>query len=233
MVNATQMAKTFGKRPVDWLQNQQSQDYIDALSEVRNITSADLVRVIKGGNPSAQGTWMHEDVALEFARWLNPAFAIWCNDRIKELLTTGVATITNDDEAILHAMNVLQKRVNEQKQQVAMLEQEVEQLAPKAEYTDKVLQSSTTYTFTEVAKEIGMRSGKALYEALHKAGYIYKVGKRWVPYANRVDQNYFATRTYQMGRPDGFIITRTALVFTERGRHAMNCKYNQKNKLSL
>jgi hypothetical protein len=29
---------------------------------------------------------MHEDVALEFARWLSPAFAIWCNDRIKEIL---------------------------------------------------------------------------------------------------------------------------------------------------
>ena len=32
---------------------------------------------------------MHEDVALEFARWLSPMFAIWCNDRIKELLTKG------------------------------------------------------------------------------------------------------------------------------------------------
>ena len=49
-------------------------------------TSADLVTVIKGGN-GEQGTWMHEDVALEFARWLSPKFAIWCNRRIKELLT--------------------------------------------------------------------------------------------------------------------------------------------------
>lgn len=31
---------------------------------------------------------MHEDVALEFARWLSPKFAIWCSDRIKELLTS-------------------------------------------------------------------------------------------------------------------------------------------------
>lgn len=32
---------------------------------------------------------MHEDVALEFARWLSPKFAIWCNRRIKELLTAA------------------------------------------------------------------------------------------------------------------------------------------------
>lgn len=35
---------------------------------------------------------MHEDVALEFARWLSPAFAIWCNDRIKELLMKGTVS---------------------------------------------------------------------------------------------------------------------------------------------
>ena len=45
----------------------------------------------RGGDKHAeQGTWMHEDVALEFARWLSPEFAIWCNDRIKELLTMGM-----------------------------------------------------------------------------------------------------------------------------------------------
>ncbi len=90
-VNATQMAKPFGKRPVDWLKYQTSQEFIAALCEVRKITSADLVTVIKGGN-GEQGTWMHEDVALEFARWLSPKFAIWCNDRIKELLTAPKPT---------------------------------------------------------------------------------------------------------------------------------------------
>lgn len=30
MVNATEMAKPFGKRPVDWLQNQQSKEFIKA-----------------------------------------------------------------------------------------------------------------------------------------------------------------------------------------------------------
>lgn len=111
MVNATEMAKPFGKRPVDWLQNQQSKEFIKALAEVRNSTTADLVRVTKGGNDkNNQGTWMHEDVALEFARWLSPAFAIWCNDRIKELLTTGVATLADDDATIAQAMAILQKK---------------------------------------------------------------------------------------------------------------------------
>lgn len=99
MINATQMAKPFSKRPVDWLQNQQAKDFIEALAEVRNSTTADLVRVTKGGNDkSSQGTWMHEDVALEFARWLSPQFAIWCNDRIKELFREGVVKAQRTEE---------------------------------------------------------------------------------------------------------------------------------------
>lgn len=82
MVNATEMAKSFGKSPKDFLKTEQTKAYIGTLSEVKKILSSDLVRVIYGDNG---GTWMHEDVAMEFARWLSPAFAIWCNDRIKEL----------------------------------------------------------------------------------------------------------------------------------------------------
>ena len=110
MVNATEMAKPFGKLAKDWLSNKSTKEFLSTLSAVRTIPLTDLVKIIQGGN-CEQGTWMHEDVALEFARWLSPAFAIWCNDRIKELLTTGVTTVSNDDEAIAYAMTVLQKRL--------------------------------------------------------------------------------------------------------------------------
>lgn len=93
MVNASQMAKPFGKSPKDFLKTEQSKCFIETLSEVRKILSSDLVVVIYG---NGGGTWMHEDVAIEFARWLSPAFAIWCNDRIKELLTTGSTAINNE-----------------------------------------------------------------------------------------------------------------------------------------
>ena len=67
------------------MRNQSSKDFIDELIALRNCKGSDLV-VIENG----VGAWMHEDVAIEFARWLSPAFAIWCNDRIKELLKFGM-----------------------------------------------------------------------------------------------------------------------------------------------
>jgi hypothetical protein len=84
MVNATEMAKPFGKQPIDWLKHQQSKDFLDALSKLRKISLADLVIVKKGG--SNPGTWMHKDAGIEFTRWLCPEISIWYNDRVKELL---------------------------------------------------------------------------------------------------------------------------------------------------
>lgn len=84
MVNATEMAKAFGKHPKDWLVNKQAKEYIKVYSTVRRIPLTELVRVKRGGNN--QGTWLHSDLAIEFARWLSPEFSIWCNDIIKALM---------------------------------------------------------------------------------------------------------------------------------------------------
>ena len=91
-VNATEMGRIFNKQSSDFTKTSYCHDFMRALSETKNIRSADLLIVIRGGNLK-QGTWMHPDLAIEFARWLEPKFAIWCNDRIKELMTKGVCVM--------------------------------------------------------------------------------------------------------------------------------------------
>lgn len=223
MINATQMAKPFEKRPIDWLQNQSSIDYLNELSKVRKSTLADLVQVTKGGNNS--GTWMHEDVALEFARWLSPAFAIWCNDRIKELLKTGVTTVSNDDEAIAYAMQVLNKRLEQAKAEKAMLEQqniylsnEIKEAAPKVQYVNNVLQSANTYTSTQLSKELGMREAEQLHKALKEKGIMFKQSGQWMLTAKYSEKGYTKPRTTTYTRSDGSQGTNTITVWTERGR---------------
>ena len=95
MVNATEMAKPFEKSATHWLRNQSTQEFISTYAELRNCNSTDLVKVTHGDNG---GTWMHEDVALEFARWLSPAFAIWCNGsrRRERTSRSGESTSAGD-----------------------------------------------------------------------------------------------------------------------------------------
>lgn len=216
------MAKPFGKSAAHWLRNQSTQEFLQEYSTLRNRNLADLVEVVNGGN-SGNGTWMHEDVALEFARWLSPAFAIWCNDRIKELLTTGVATVSNDDEAIAYAMNVLQKRLEQAKAEKAMLEQQNalqgEQLrlsAPKVEYYDNVLQSINTLTTTQVAKQIGLDANK-LNKKLSAIGLIFRQSGQWILHTPYSAWNLHATRTQTYTRSDGSTGTSVYTVWTQRG----------------
>ena len=88
MVNATEMARRFNKHPVDWQRLPSTQSLLDTITEVRKSHIGNFIVISRGGNARG-GTWFHRDIAIEFARWLSPAFAIWCNDRIMELLSRG------------------------------------------------------------------------------------------------------------------------------------------------
>ncbi len=47
----------------------------------------------KGSNDgkSLKGTWIHKDLTIEYARWLDPEFSIWISQKIQELISDGVA----------------------------------------------------------------------------------------------------------------------------------------------
>ena len=87
-VNATEMAKGFGKIPYEWLRLPSTKEYIAALEEDFQTSgkSLSLVQTMEGKNG---GTWFHEDLAIEFARWLSPKFSIACNRIIKMLFREG------------------------------------------------------------------------------------------------------------------------------------------------
>lgn len=216
MVNATEMAKPFGKRPVDWLKTSQSKEIIKELSKVKNITLADLVRVVKGtDNP---GTWMHEDVALEFARWLSPAFAIWCNDRIKELMTTGYTKLDTISRKDLARMLLEAEEEKERLAEKAKIQEEKLQIAaPKVEYYDNVLQSQSTYNTNQIAKELGM-SAVTLNRKLKELGVQYKQGGTWLLYHKYQNKGFTKTKTHVFVDADGQQHTRMQTVWTEKGR---------------
>ncbi len=138
MVNATEMAKSFGKQPKDWLKTQSTKDFIQALSGRRKILPSDLVKVING---DGGGTWMHEDLALEFARWLSPMFAIWCNDHIKQLLVSGVTTLRQDKESLTRAIETLQNRLEDSQKVIEGKEEVIKCQNEVIESKNKVIES--------------------------------------------------------------------------------------------
>lgn len=122
MVNLTEMAKAFGKRPNDFLGLPSTNQLVKAITRKSGISENQVVIQKQGAPQFGGGTWANRLVALSFAQWLSVDFHLICLEKIEELLTQGVATIANDDEAILHAIQVLQKRVEANKQRIQMLE---------------------------------------------------------------------------------------------------------------
>ncbi|MGF6149037.1 KilA-N domain-containing protein, partial [Kingella potus] len=89
-LNATQIAAHFGKQPRDYLKTEQTQQYISALAEHLSSKTKILVEenqlvVVKNGG-STRGTWLHPKLAIHFARWLDPRFAVWCDEQIEQIL---------------------------------------------------------------------------------------------------------------------------------------------------
>lgn len=116
MVNAAQMAKSFKKAPADFLRLKDTQEYISILGQyenshseqsvpnkqVANIQHDQIVLIQKGGkNP---GTWMHELLAMRFAQWLSPRFAVWVDIQIRKLLKEKTEQTPNETKALPPAL---------------------------------------------------------------------------------------------------------------------------------
>lgn len=173
-INATEMAQAFNKSVYDWTRQKSAKEFVKALSAVKGIPCSALIQTVRGGNEQdQQGTWMHEDVAIEFARWLSPAFAIWCNDRIKELLSHGMTAmpktldemIDNPDLVIGMAMRLKEERAAkelaqreraEALQELSATSNRLSIATPKANYYDAVIEARELYTTLQLAGELGM-----------------------------------------------------------------------------
>lgn len=222
MVNATQMAKSFGKEPKFWLMNQSTTDYLNELSKVRNLTLADLVQVTKGGNNS--GTWMHEDVAMEFARWLSPAFAIWCNDRIKELLTHGLTATQPTLEQIINNPDLiisLATQLKNEREEKARLLSENTRLLPKASFVDKIIDTGGKIDVGQAAKLLKLPFGRnKLFEELRKTGIFFK--NRNEPKQQYIESGYFELREQFIERKDHPGFTVIKVLVTQKGLEFLN-----------
>lgn len=154
MINATEMAKLFRKRPNDWFSLPSTKSYLEAFKSDTRFSGITPVLTVKGNysDGTRQGTWMHRWVALEFARWLDPGFAIWCNMKIDELLRTGFTTALQEER----------DRYNS--------------LLPQANYCDEVLTySKNLYSTKQICKDMNLGySAKTLLKKLEDNKFIYR-----------------------------------------------------------
>lgn len=98
-VDATDICRQTGKKLAHYLENKGAQEVMAVLAGDIGIPTSQLVQVrrgnAKGDNSGVtQGTWLHPDLAIDFARWACPRFALQMARWVRELLTTGRVELT-------------------------------------------------------------------------------------------------------------------------------------------
>src|SRR5690606_12172824 len=184
-----------------------------------------LIITKRGGNE--QGTWLHETIALDFAQWLSVDFKLWCNDRIKELLTVGMTAtpqtiedmLSNPDMIIQMATQLkeLRNKTQRQEAQLQTAQQYFNIVKPKAEYYDDVLTSNSQITINSIAMELGLTAIK-LNKILKDKGVQYKQGDKWLLRYNYRGKGYEDTYTHKYFNSRGEQMTKTEMRWTEKGR---------------
>lgn len=251
MVNATQLAKIYGKRPNDYLSLPATNQLINAITRKYGISENQLVISKVGSSHNGGGTWMHRLIVVDFCQWLDIDLKLWCTEKLDELMRYGMTAtqptleqmIDNPDLVIHLATQLKQEREEKAKleaqteQQQATIKiqtEEIKKSAPKVSYYDNHLQSVNTLTSTQVAKQIGMDAEK-LHRKMKEIGILYKQSGQWLLYSPFSTWGLHATRTQTYTRNDGSIGTSVYTVWTTKGIrfiHALNeCGWNVKKAI--
>ncbi|HDR2414717.1 TPA: phage antirepressor KilAC domain-containing protein [Staphylococcus aureus] len=151
--------------------------------------------------------------AKRFKRWV-------ISDVLPAIRKHGIYATDNVIEQTLkdpdYIITVLTEYKKE-KEQNLLLQQEIGELKPKADYVDEILKSTGTLATTQIAADYGI-SAQKLNKLLHEARLQRKVNKQWVLYSEHMGKSYTDSDTITIVRSDGREDTVLQTRWTQKGR---------------
>jgi phage antirepressor YoqD-like protein len=229
MVNATEMAKPFGKLVADYLR-------LKATTELRQVLDSQhygnshnamnqSVIVSKGGsNLTDTGTWLHQKLAIDLARWLSPEFNLWTIDTIMEYMQKGTISRTpavdfsNPLESAKKVAEYAGLFVKSEEGRLLLVAKQVED-EPKVAGYNQMIDKEGLYDFRDIAQVLGIEGyGRTNLVKLMKSGKVKILDKKCVPYQNYISLGYFRIILNLSGAKQTFV-TNSGLDFIWRFMH--------------
>lgn len=153
-------------------------------------------------------------ISLEKA-WNSPEMVM---KRALEIADRNVKRLQQENTAL--QTSVLQK------------EQIIGELKPKADYTDKILQSKSLVTITQIAKDYGM-SGAEMNRILHEMKIQYKQSNQWLLYRTYQGCGYTHSNTIDITRSNGLSDVQMQTKWTQKGRLFLYDKLKERGILPM
>ena len=128
------------------------------------------------------------------------------------------------DAVMARALQIADQKLELAKQQngslietTAVQAKQIEEMKPKANYYDVVLNSAGLMPISTIAKDYG-RSAVWLNKWLHEHGIQYKIGTVWLLYQKYADRGYVQSKTFTVLDSNGDSIAKPNTQWTQRGR---------------
>ena len=170
--------------------------------------------------------------AKEFKRWVTSEVL----PTIRKHGVYAVDEVLENPDMLISALQALKEEKEKAKrltETLAMQEQQIAELQPKASYYDVVLNCKDLVSVTEIAKDYG-KSAKWLNEKLHELGIQFKQGgKIWLLYQKYAEKGYTSTKTQTYNGNDGEIHTKVHTYWTQKGRLFIYDKLKAENILPV
>lgn len=127
--------------------------------------------------------------------------------------------LANPDMLIsaLQKLKAERERVKSLEQDIAVKNQQITEMKPKASYYDVVLNCKDLVAISVIAKDYGW-SAKKMNKHLHKKGVQFKQGDIWLLYQDYAELGYTSTKTHFYNGNDGTIHTKPHTYWTQKGR---------------
>lgn len=128
--------------------------------------------------------------------------------------------LLDNPDFLIKALTELKQEREEKKalaETCSKQEQVINELKPKADYVDRILNSKSLVPITAIAKDYGM-SGREMNKVLHELGIIYKMGKQWLLYKEHQNCGYTASETVEIIRSNGISDVVLNTKWTQKGR---------------
>lgn len=212
MVNATQMARPFEKRPNVWLKTMEAVRLRQALVDdgvCRNLES----QVFATRGPYG-ATWLEVHLWIHFAQWLSPAFASWCSKKIVPLMQEGNVKPAGDtttegqasqrpehedtdftQETFLPVPETYENAlvvIEHQKETIHKQREFIRQNKLKINHYEETIETRKWFTTTMIANELATSAIK-LNWFLMEEGVLQKIDGQWT-----VNREYHHLRDYHI-----------------------------------
>lgn len=148
--------------------------------------------------------------ATVFRHWVT-------NDVLPSIRKNGVYMTDQTAYDITHDKDALGDLLLKAGSQLKQKDLVIQELKPKADYTDSMLANKGLETISMIAKNYGY-STREFNKLLHGLGIQYKQGKTWLLYAKYQDEGYTHVEPYEYTNSDGIKQVRNTMKWTQVGQ---------------